>query len=196
MCYFYFNACQSGCWPVEDSQDNDNRAEEHQLQDPPVTDQICNSRQYHQPQRKKRVGDDGAEGKLRGVAPFPTFKATEQTVFQHQLLCGRFTKSLSCDRCTDQWQTRWRGFRRLRSHKQTWEQCKRRCWVRSWRPRRTRTGGAERAGSQTVDQTYKHNGRAVNSTKTWTTWVVTLEVNSYLSAICPRTNAPTRRPAM
>ena len=69
---------RSFCWPVEASNDKNKRAEEHQLQDPPVADDIGEARQHHQSEREEGVADNGAEGKLGGVTPLSTFTAMTQ----------------------------------------------------------------------------------------------------------------------
>lgn len=60
--------------PIKDSKDQEKRAEEHQLQDPPVADQIGNTRQDHESKRESWVAQNGAQSKLGGIAPLPTFK--------------------------------------------------------------------------------------------------------------------------
>lgn len=76
------------CLPIKDSQDKDKRAEQHQLQDPPVADQVGNARQDHESKREKRVADNGAEGKLRRITPLSTFKAIMQIERESFLPCG------------------------------------------------------------------------------------------------------------
>lgn len=75
------------CLPIKDSQDKDKRAEQHQLQDPPVANQIGNARQDHESKRKKSVADNGAESKLRGIAPLSTFEEIMQTEIESFLPC-------------------------------------------------------------------------------------------------------------